>query len=611
MSAESDLYAWGQQMIDAGIPASVIGQILSGGASTVADAQSQLSGMVMGQGGIGTPTATAAPGQINADLQQMGQQQAQQQAQQQLLAQQAAQQDAINGQFGNDMAWLDPTFQRQAAGVTPVTTQNALQYGTTADPAAAALQQQTIQGLIQRANAGPSAGEQGALDTQSAAIQQLLGVANQGATPEERAALNTESGAAGALMQRAQQGATPQELAAIGDQRQMMNSLYGDYQKGASPVELETQDDQRKGIAELMGIYQGGGQNSVAAAQRAQARASQEDWLRGQREADMQNLAERGMSGSGAELASLAQDRQAAASRLSLADLQTQADLEKSAQDALMNASGVAGQMQQGEGNIQARRLQQLMGASGAAQGITSALGNIEGRSAQELASGGGLAGNVASGYGAIQNRDLNALQGASTGASSLASNYGDIQNRAIQALLGAQSGADAMRSASDQYVSGNADRLSNAATFNANAINNASAQNKQFMQQAWQDAMTQRNNWDMQTRNLQVQVAQGLLNTDVNENQYGYGSGFDTAAADTSARNNAQSNYNANILGQFSDTAPVIYKAQAAQNQANTAGLRTGGQTIQQAGNAVLNRVTGGAYGAAQQGQQQSGPRY
>src|SRR5690606_5964166 len=77
----------------------------------------------------------------------------------------------------------------------------------------------------------------------------------------------------------------------------------------------------------------------------ARARADQESWLRGQREADMQNLAERGMSGSGAELANLAMDRQAAAQRMSAADLETEAMLEQRALDATMAGGQMAGQM--------------------------------------------------------------------------------------------------------------------------------------------------------------------------------------------------------------------------------------------------------------------------
>lgn len=584
-----DLLNYAQSLIDQGVPTDVVTKLLQT-SSTPEEMQSGLlQAAASGSFGTGTP---------NYDPAAVARQQADQAA--------ADRENALNDRFGNDLAWLDPIFQRQATGITPVTPQDALQFGTTADPAAQALQQRAVDQLFQKANAGASGDERYAMDQLGSSIGNLNAIADRGATPDERAALSSQTGAANDLFARARQGATPEEEAALGDQRRVLQTLFGDYGKGASDVELETQGDQRKAIGELFGIYAGGGQNAVAAAQRAQARANQEDWLRGQREADMQNLAERGMAGSGAELASLQADRQAAAGRLSMADLQTQSDLEKSAMDALLNASGVAGQMQQGESTIQARRLQQLLGAGSTAAGITGALGGIENRGTQQLAAGGGLMGDVAQGYGNIETRGLNARLGAAQAANSYGGIAGSVQSRALDALMGAQRGASDMRSASDQYVGANADRLQQAAQFNANMINSAASDNQAFLAKGYGDMLASRNNWDMQTRNLQTDAAQTLFGTDVRDNQYGYGAGFDTAAADTAAANRGQSNYNAEALGAFTGATPNIYDASGAVAGANAAGGAALGQAVDKAGQAVAGYFTGGAYTAAKQAQQQ-----
>jgi hypothetical protein len=528
----------------------------------------------------------------------------------QLAAEQAAalqasrqltpEQQALEDRYGNDMAWNDPSFQRTAVTAPQITTQDALKFGTTADPAAAALQRQTIDSLIQRANAGPSAGEADALGLSRNAITQLFDRAGRGATADERSNLDLASGAARDLLRLGAEGATSEEEQALADQRRAMDAMFGDYEQGASDVELEAQGTQREAMNELMGVWKGGGATALERARRAQARAESENWLLGQRKADMQDLAERGRSGGGAELAALAQDRQAAASRLSKADLETDAALEERAMQALLSGSGVAGEMLAGEGSIQDRRLQQLTGASGAARGISGTLGGIEDRRTAQITGGGGMAGDVADAYGNIEDRSLSALQGASSGSAALAGNYGNIESRAIQALLGAQSGASDMRAGADAYVGRNADRMLDAATFNADAINRSNADNQAFIQNAYRDMIEQRTRWDAQTRELQTAVARDLLASDVGETQFGFGQGFDTAASDVRNRNNAQTNYNTSTLGAYTGMTPAVVGAAADQSAAGQAGLRTGGQTFQQAGNAVANYFSGGMAGMA-----------
>jgi hypothetical protein len=107
-------------------------------------------------------------------------------------------------------------------------------------------------------------------------------------------------------------------------------------------------DRQLRAADELFGLYEQGGRGAQDRAARAEARASSEDWLKGQRDADMQNLSERGMSGSGAELATMLGDRQQAASRLSAADLSASASAEQRALDALMGGNAVSSDVRKG-----------------------------------------------------------------------------------------------------------------------------------------------------------------------------------------------------------------------------------------------------------------------
>jgi hypothetical protein len=609
-----DPFALYERAIAAGMTQERAGQLLSG--SSLEDFEQEIarlestSSTAANLGDLGQPVYSPArtrdtdTASVQRGVEQVAAQQAaaQQAAAQQASRQLTPEQQAIEDRYGNDMAWLDPSFQYEASTVAPITSQDALQYGTTADPAAQAQQQRAIDQLFSRASAGASGDERFAMNELDNSMYRLNALADRGATPEERAALATQSGAANDLLARGRAGATEDERAAIGDQRRAMEALFGDYARGASDVELEAQAGQRRAMQELFGVWEGGGATALERARRAQARAESENWLQGQRKADMQDLAERGMSGSGAELASLQSDRQAAASRLSMADLQTDADLEARAMEALLGGSGVAGELLAGESGIQARRLQQLFGASDAARGVSGTLGDIEGRSTQQLASGGGLAGDVAQGWGGIENRGLQARLGAADAASAYGGIAGDVESRALEALFGAQSGASDMRNASDRYVQQNADRLFDASTFNADAINRASADNKAFMQNAYRDTMADRTRWDMQTRDLQTGVARDLFGSDVQENQYGYGAGYDTAASDVAARNRAQGNYNNAVQSAHSGSAPVIYDAQGQVAQAGTAGLRAGADTAQAVGQFATNYLSGGMAGMGRQ---------
>lgn len=123
-------------------------------------------------------------------------------------------------------------------------------------------------------------------------------------------------------------------------------ALVDDVRSRGLTADQKSRDAQQGVVDELGSIYSQGGQTARDRMLRAKARAESENWLKGQREADMQDLAERGMSGGGAELLTMLGDRQDAASRLSAADLQASADAEQRALDALMGKGAMAGQME-------------------------------------------------------------------------------------------------------------------------------------------------------------------------------------------------------------------------------------------------------------------------
>lgn len=135
------------------------------------------------------------------------------------------------------------------------------------------------------------------------------------------------------------------DMAWLDPQFQVDPTLLGTSARSQVYADPELVADQQKALDSLFGIAKDGGATAQERARRAGARADSEDWLRGQREADMQNLAERGMSGSGAEILALGNDRQAAAQRNSAADLDTDAWLEQRALDATMKGGELAGQM--------------------------------------------------------------------------------------------------------------------------------------------------------------------------------------------------------------------------------------------------------------------------
>lgn len=106
----------------------------------------------------------------------------------------------------------------------------------------------------------------------------------------------------------------------------------------------------------LDAIVKGGGMNAQEKADlaRVQSEVAQAD--RGRREAILQNLGARGMSGSGMELLSQLQSNQAATDRASQSGLDIAGQAQQRALQAIMNQGNLAGSMQGQSFNQQAQR---------------------------------------------------------------------------------------------------------------------------------------------------------------------------------------------------------------------------------------------------------------
>lgn len=151
--------------------------------------------------------------------------------------------------------------------------------------------------------------------------------------------------------QPAAEGEDIDDMSWLGDKFKEQEITTADALKYGTSADPSQEASQKAAINELFDIYRQGGNTAQDRAARAKNRAGVENLISGQNAATMQDMAERGMGGSGAELASMLGNAQAAGSRLSLSDLQTSADSEARALNALMGgqqaASGLQGQQNQ------------------------------------------------------------------------------------------------------------------------------------------------------------------------------------------------------------------------------------------------------------------------
>lgn len=393
--------------------------------------------------------------------------------------------NATNARFGTDLSWLDPSFQ----------------YNPT---------------LL-----GQSAGSMASADPSAV-------------------------GAQNAAMSRAQQLANDSLSFQSPDQQNALMQQWAQIQGGQGAPSFMGNGTQEGLLGQLGSIIGGGGASSIEMADRQRGRADSEAWLRGQREADMQEYAERGLTGSGMELLSLAADRQAAAGRNSLADLETSKALEERRLSAIDKAGGIANQMRGQDYNERSY---------------------LDERGINALTSRTDLANEMRKQQESEQVSNRNAQQAA----------LGTFANTATSAR-----NASAQES---QYRAGAADDF---ATLNQSAINNAASSNAQFRQNAYTNMMQQRQSLYENDVDRKARIAQGLMNEDQQENVTGFNQGTNVGNQTANQYNNGQANYNGTITG-------------AAQNaNANTSAAQQAYNAIYpqmgQVGAEWINTVVGGA---------------
>jgi len=115
---------------------------------------------------------------------------------------------------------------------------------------------------------------------------------------------------------------------------------------------------QLQALSQLQNIGSEGGLTAIDRAQLGQIQAEQQNVERGQREAILQNARQRGVSGSGLELASLLQGQQGAATRAGERGLGVAALAQQRALDAIQQAGALGGQIRGQEFGEQAQAAQ-------------------------------------------------------------------------------------------------------------------------------------------------------------------------------------------------------------------------------------------------------------
>ena len=527
-----------------------------------------------------------------------------------------------NDRYGTDLSWLDPSFQ-----TTPAMLGNAQQ--AYIDPNAIAKQNQTFGAYQQMANtplqfASPQQqqdmyGTFGGVAGGSLNPTYMGNGAQQGIV-NSIGQLQNPTYASPAQQQQVLsqvQGLKGPQFGSSADQTNIMDQLGSIARSGGNQgITLDNgqrQGDQYNNLDEIIGR---GGLTANQVAARQGQRADEEQWLRSQREADQQQAAARGMSGSGSSLLALGQDRQASAGRNSLADLQSAAQAETNRLGAIGQAGTLAGQMRQqtnadqfglaargdsallNQGNmantLRQNAYQEGMGTSGFQLDQTAqeaALANtLRQQQAQEqqynagfgldkLGTQGQITGQMRSqsDQEAQYNAQLQfqAMQQQANLANQLRSDqYNETMGQANTTLgaLNGQSGiANNMAGQSLSQNQWNAGQQNQFSQLNQSAFNTAQQNNAAFLQNSYQSMMNNRQQWQINNLNQGINVATGLQNTDYNNNVAGFNQGTGLAQDDAAAFNQAQTNRNGALMGANGQTSAQVLNANYANNAAGS----------------------------------------
>jgi len=439
--------------------------------------------------------------------------------------------EATDERYGNEFSWLDPTFQQEA---------ELAKY----DPAAAAQQSAAMDRAHALANEN--------LNFSDPALQQALG----------------------SEWARIQGGAGAPTFAGDADQRRVLEQALG-FSSNQGPGSLTFDDGsrQREQYGNLQGIIAGGGATAIEMADRARGRADSESWLRGQREADMANYAERGLTGSGMELLNLSADRQGAAQRNSLADLETAKALEERRLGAINDAGGLATNMRGQTIDEQALLNQRTTTGLGSAASVANAMRGADFDEKQYL-----------------DKRTIDALAART-----------DLQTKMRDQQYNEQIGQrDAQQSALDTWANTAGDARKQGASeaeYQADQINKVNDSNKTFLRDAYDATQKRKQDRYLEELRLKTGAAEGLMGSDQKDNITGSGQGSDVGAADTKAINDAVTAYREGRIS--AEDLSGILSANKAKNTNNPNTGEIIGSSID-----LVGQVFGGPVGKSVTGQ-------
>lgn len=478
------------------------------------------------------------------------------------LAQQAAayqeeqRVNALDQRYGTDLSWLDPSFQYQpnllgqSAGSQVFT-----------DPALAAQQQQILNQNLGLANSN--------LAFQDPAMQQ--GLMNQ-------------------LL-----GVAAPSFQGDGDQRAVLNAAMGFMQNsGPGSLQFDNGARQQEQYGNLQGIIADGGATAIEMADRQRARADSEAWLRGQREADMADYAERGLTGSGMELLNLSADRQAAAGRNSQADLDMAKALEERRLSAINSAAGLATNMRGQTIDEQGLLSNRATAGLTAASSLTNSMRDADIREQLGL-------------NDALQSQFKGAADIAGQMRTQQANEQIGNRNAQLNALGQAGTLSNQIRTSAAQEGQYRATAADDFSHLNQTAINNAASANTKFLQDAQQTMINNRNDIQMRQLELQLLYAQGQQNFDAGENKAASDQATGVGKYDADAFNTSLRDLQQALQAAGSDTAAQQLAMKQYANQLYGqlgAWAGQGAGIVAQSGlNAASGAGSGGASGGAAAG--------
>lgn len=507
--------------------------------------------------------------------------------------------NGLDDRYGHDLAWLDPSFQ-----YSPELLGQSAGSQAYADPAAIAQQNAAMAQAQQFANTN--------LNFQSPAQQEAM----------MRQWANIQGGqGAPTFMGNSQQQALAQQMLGVrapqfsgdADQRAVLNQALGfGSNTGPGSLQFDTSGRQGEQYGNLRDIIAGGGATAIEMANRQRQRADSEAWLRGQREADLADYAERGLTGSGMELLALSSDRQAAAGRNSLADLETAKALEERRLGAINSAAGLAtnmrGQTIDEQGLLNNRAMTGLNVAGSLTNSMRDAnireqLGLNEAARAQ-IAGAADITGQMRTqdynerSY--LDERSINALDQQTRLTDSMRTQQANeqigqrnAQQAALSTLANTSSSARNSSAQEAQYRATSADRTSE---FNQDAINRSRQDNTSFLQSAYRDTMNNRTQTYLGELQARLQTATNREAGDRADSNTGYSQGGALGSADAATFDAWLEKYRDQLMGIFQTgqdrTADAAAAGNAAKGQIATGGAGAAGTAI----GAVIGGVGAGS---------------